>query len=339
MAQRRGVRSNVGESAATRGGELSPASPVASAARPPRWTSGRECWVFRAETPDELCGHHAELIGSALTPGETVQYLLYSPLCEARDGPFNVGGVPGSHAVALTTMRLLVSHDPHSDRGGRSVRAIDLGAVDSLEIGGALTLAWFVVRYSGPAGPASCPVLFSAHGLDHFRAIVRAYLDRRPHAPAVDASALRWPGVLRETPAFLASELAPLTRDMDPPLEIVRTPERWTRERRPWGSRAVCLSAMGLLAATPLGLLCAASEPPTSPGGVSFGVNVTAVRSDRVASAFVSSRTVNGTAVSLLRVHAGAASGGTELEVPFDERDRASAERLAQLASSGRGGW
>jgi hypothetical protein len=304
----------------------------------PRWTSGRECWVFRAETPEELCGYHPRLIGSALTARETILYLLYSPLFEAGDGPFQVGGAPGSHAVALTTKRLLVSRDPHSEREGRSVRSIDLGSVHSIEIGSALTLAWFVVRYAGPGGPAACPVLFSAHGLDHFRSIVRAHLDRGPRAPAPGPPALDWPGVLRETPAYLSSELAPVTRETDPPLAVLRTAERWAGERRPWGGGAVCLLAAGLLAATPLGLLWAASETRTRPDGLSFGVNVTAVRSDRVASACISSRAVHGTAVPVLRVRAGDGPAATELEVPFDERDLASAESIVHLASSWRGG-
>jgi hypothetical protein len=218
------------------------------------------------------------------------------------------------------------------------VPSIDLGSVHSIQIGGALTLAWFVVRFSGPQGPAARAVLFSTHGLDHFRSIVRAYLARSPSVPVPGPPALDWPGVLRETPTFLRSELAPLTRDADPPLALLRSAERWTDRRRPWGRGALCLSAAGLLAATPLGLLWAVSEARTRPDHLSFGVNVTAVRADRVASASISSRATHGTPVSVLRVRAGDTSAATDLEVPFDEPDLASAESIAHLASSWRGG-
>jgi hypothetical protein len=216
------------------------------------------------------------------------------------------------------------------------VPSIDLGSVDSIEIGGALVLAWFVVRFSGPAGPAACPIVFSAHGLDHFRVVVRASLDGGPSVRAPAPPALDWPGVLRETPAFLRSELEPVTRGAEPPLAVLRTPERWARAGR--RREAVRLSAGGLLAVTPRGLLWAASEARTRPDGLSFGVNITAVRSDRVAGASVSSRAVQGTVLPVLRVHAGDNPAGTEVEVPFDEGDLASAESIARLVSSWRGG-
>lgn len=303
----------------------------------PRWTSGRECWVFRAETPDELCGHHPDLVRSALLPGETVRYLLYSPVFDATDGPFRVGGAPGSHSVALTSRRLLISRDPHSETGRRSVRSIDLGSVGSMETGSALTLAWFVVRFAGPSGPAACSVLFSVHGLEHFRSIVRGYLahGREERLPA--ALALDWPSVWTDTPAFLRSELEPLTLETERPLAVLHTAERWAGGGRRRG-RPACLAAAGLLAATPCGLLWAVSEPRARPDGLSFGVNVTAVRSDRVAGASITTRTVHGETSPVLRVRAGDEPALTELEVRFDERERPSAESIVHLASSWRDG-
>jgi len=313
-------------------------SPDADVGRSPRWTSGRECWVFRAETPDELCGHHPELIGPALAPREALQYLLYSPIFDATDGPFHVGGTPGSHSVALTSRRLLISRDPHTETGRRWVHSIDLGSVSSMEIGSALALAWFVVHFVGPAGPAACSVLFSANGLDHFRAVVRGYLaqGRPPHPP--EASSLDWSSTWSEAPAFLRSELAPLARETPPPLAALPTPERWSAGGRSGRGRTACLSAAGVLAATPLGLLWAASEARTRPDGLSFGVNVTAVRRDRVADASVSTRPVHGTALPVLLVKAGEAPDATELVVPFGEHDRGSAETIVHLASAWRGG-
>ncbi len=153
MAKRRGFSPSAGE----------PQADV------PRWTSGRECWVFRAQTPDELCGYHPRLIGSALHPGEQLHYLLYSPVFDAKDGPFRRGGAPGSHAVGITASALLVSRDPHAEAPRQSITRIALDAV-FVEIGCALALGWFVVRFAGPRGPTSCPDLFGGQGMKHFRA-------------------------------------------------------------------------------------------------------------------------------------------------------------------------
>jgi hypothetical protein len=260
----------------------------------------------------------------------------YSPVFDATDGPFRVGGAPGSHSVALTSRRLLISRDPHGGTGRRSVRSIDLGSVRSMEIGSALTLAWFAVRFAGPEGPGACPVLFSPHGLDHFRSIVRGYLSHEREEGSATL-ALERPGVWRDTPAFLRGEVAPLTRATDPPLAVLHTAERWARGRPP-RSRPARLSAAGLLAATPLGLLWAVSEPRTRPDGLSFGVNVTAVRSDRVADASITCRAVHGTTLTVLRVRVGDEPVTTEMEVPIDERDRPSAEKLVRPATSWRSG-
>jgi hypothetical protein len=297
----------------------------------PRWTSGRECWVFRAESPDELCGHHPQLISSALAPGEPLDDLIYSPIFAAREGPFRVGGEPGSHAVALTPGRLLVSRDPHSEGGTRSVQSIDLGTILAIEIGSALTLGWFVVRFSTPEGAASRPVLFNAQGMPFFRSIVRAYLQPAAAEWAAAAPALDWPGVWQDTPPYLTRELAPLTRETDPPLAVLRTPERWVSEQRRWRRRAVCASAPGLLVATSLGLLWAASEPRMEPDGLSFGVNVTAVRAGRVAGAAISTRE---TRVPLLRARAGDLRTAVELEVPFDRDDMGSAEEVVRQVAA-----
>jgi len=302
-------------------------------ARVPRWTSGRECWVFRAETAEELCGYHAELIASALAPGEPLQYLLYSPRCDATDGPFRVGGAPGSHAVGITPGRLLVSHDPHADRPPRSVLRIDLSVVSALELGSALALGWLVVRFAGPQGPSSCAVTFSSSGIAHFRALVRAYRNLGSRARAPLGEALEWPSVWEDVPSYLRTELEPLTNAAEQPLAVLRSPERWSAEKGRWSTRQVCTSAAGVLVASPLGLMCAASEPRPRPGEWSFGANVTVVRPERVLDAAIQAR---GTTF-LLRLRAGGRAAPHELEVPFDPDDVRSAEQVAQLARSWRG--
>ena len=314
MAERRGFSPSAGE-------------PQAGA---PLFTSGRECWVFRAHTPDELCGYHPRLIGSALAPGERLHYLLYSPVFDAKDGPFRVGGAPGSHAVGITANAFLVSRDPHAEEPRQSITRIALDAVSSVEIGCALALGWFVVRFAGPRGPASCPVLFGGQGMEHFRAVVRAYRRLGRDERALSEARLDWPKVWHNVPTYIRTELEPLVEETERPLAMLRTPERWTAEKRWWGRRPVCASASGLLVATSRGLLWAASEPRPRPEGLSFGVNVTVVRPDRVRGAAIASRESMG----VLRLRAGGKEASYDLEVPFDGEDVALAQEIVHLASA-----
>jgi hypothetical protein len=298
----------------------------------PHWTSGRECWVFRAETPDELCGHHPRLIRSALAPDEPLHYLLYSPVFDAKDGPFRMGGAPGSHAVGITANAFLVSRDPHAEEPRQSITRVPLDAVSFVEIGCALALGWFVARFSGPRGPASCPVLFGGQGMEHFRAVVRAYRRLGHEKPVESKARLGWPTVWEGTPTYIRTEMEPLVEETERPLAMLRTPERWTAEKRWWGRRPVCASAPGLLVATSHGLLWAASEPRTTPAGLSFGVNVTVVHRERVRGAAIGSRESMG----VLRLKAGGREASHDLEVPFGGDDVASAEEIVHLAKAWR---
>jgi hypothetical protein len=298
----------------------------------PRWTSGRECWVFRADTPDELCGYHPRLIGSALAPGERLLYLLYSPVFDAKGGPFRVGGAPGSHAVGITAGAFLVSRDPHAEEPRQSITRIALDAVSSVEIGCALALGWFVVRFAGPRGPASCPVLFGGQGMEHFRAVVRAYRRLGPPERVESEARLDWPRVWQNVPNYIRAELEPLVEEKERPLAMLRTPERWTAEKRWWRERPVCASAAGLLVATSHGLVWAASEPRTTPAGLSFGVNVTVVHRERVRGAAIGSQESMG----VLRLKAGGREASQDLEVPFGGDDVASAEEIVHLARAWR---
>ena len=332
MAQRRGFSSDSGEPP-TEGPAAQSFAPNDPASIP-RWTSGRECWVFRAQDPGQLCGYHPQLIASALAPGERLDYLLYSPIFDAKVGPFAVGGAPGSHAVAITAGRFLVSRDPHTGEQPRSVLRIDLGAVSCLEIGCALTLGWFVVRFEGPEGERSCPVLFSSHGMDHFRAVVRAYRGRDVAERSGGVPAPNWPEVWKGVPAYLRTELEPLLEKDERPLTVLRSPERWTTEKHLWRTRSICASSAGLLIATARGLLWAASEPRLRPEGLSFGVNVTVVRPGRVRGAAIQTRG----GIGLLRVRAGEGTDPHELEVPFEAKDVYAAEDIVHLARAWRGG-
>ena len=330
MAQRRGL-SPTPDPAPDAG------APALGAGEPePLWTSGRECWVFRADRPDQLCGYHPRLIASALAPDESLRYLLYSPIFDASDGPFAVGGRPGSHAVAITPQHLLMSRDPHSDTEPRSVSSIDLPTVSALEIGCALALGWFVVRFGGPQAGGSRTVLFGNIGARHFREIVNIYR-RSLSAPADLPAGIRWPSVWTGVPPYLQSELEPLIEPDERPLAVLRSPERWARRKRLFRHEPVCVAPAGLLLVTSLGVLWAVSEPRLTPDLVSFGVNVTVARWDRLLDAGIGSRVLHETTLGLLRFRVGARCQPLELEVPFDARDIHAAEDIVQLVAAWRG--
>jgi hypothetical protein len=118
--------------------------------------------------------------------------------------------------------------------------------------------------------------------MGHFRAVVRTYRRLGHEAPVESKVRLDWTNVWEGTPTYIRTELEPFVSETERPLAMLRTPERWTAERRWWGRRPLCASAAGLLVATSRGLLWAASEPRTTPDGLSFGVNVAVVRPERV---------------------------------------------------------
>jgi hypothetical protein len=301
------------------------------AARLPRWTSGREGWVFRAESPEQLCGYHSQLVRSALVPGDALHYLLYSPLFESTDGPFRVGATPGSHSLGLTSSRLVVSQDPHAATP-RSVATIELEEVSCLELGSALLFGWLVVRHAESGHPRRHTVPFNSRGMDHFRAVVRAYRRLGQQGSADSEAGLGWSDVWKDTPAYLRSEVEPLIDGSERPLAVVRSPERWEREKG-WRRASTCGSPAGLLVATTRGALWAASEPRRRPEDLAFGVNVTVVRPDRLSGASIATRV----GLGALRLRAGEGAGSHELEVLFDTGDPSGAEKILRLVRAWRG--
>ncbi len=238
----------------------------------PRFFSGRESWLFRARAPEELCGHHADLIGQLLAPDEHVEYLLYSPLREASGAPFGVRNGSGSHAVAVTRDRIIISRDSHRLRQSPTVCQIPFANILVVELGEALTLGWLVVRFVAQDRVADESIFFQSSGIDHFRAAVRAW--RRNVAPttAPDPPAETWRQIWTHTPSYLRSQLAPVLVEDDGPHGALQVGEIWSSvagRRRP-----VCLSGAGLFIVTNHDVLLAQSERPHRPGALVFAVNV-----------------------------------------------------------------
>lgn len=240
-----------------------------------RFFSGHESWVFEARTVSELCGHHATLIGSALRRGEPIDHLVYSPLREIDAGPFGLTRLRGSHALAVTSDRFVVSRDPHRPGQAASVRQAPFADVLTVELGEALTLGWFIVRFVANGQVESEVVCFQSSGIEHFRAAVRAWQahagppavpEPRPGPPDDERS--RWPPHLR-------GQLLPLLPPGERPRLVLYAGEVW--RRGPARRRLACASPETACAVTARTLLVAQSEAPPRRGALVFGVNVTLV--------------------------------------------------------------
>lgn len=237
-----------------------------------RFFSGRECWVFGAARPEELCGHHADLMARALGHDEPVGYLLYSPLREASGAPFGVRDGSGSHALAVTDRRFIVSRDAHQPGRPPIVRGIPFADVLAVDLGEALTLGWLAIRFAVRGDGAAETMFFPSAGIDHVRAALRAWraaVGLFGPRPCPDRA---WEPVWSRTLPWLHSQTAPLLLG-DEPRAVLHVAETW---HQPVGRRSpVCLAGAGLCAVTDSVVLLAQGERPDRPGALAFAVQVT----------------------------------------------------------------
>jgi hypothetical protein len=282
-----------------------------------RFSSGRECWVFSVRGPEDLPGYHPELIASALGPGEPLRYLLYSPLYEASGGPFGVFGTSASHAVAVTSTRIVVSRDPHRDGVSPAARAIPLDCVLSIRIGEALVLGWLVVRFAENGSVQSETVLFRSSGRRHFENAVRATRSGEL-APSAPNPAPQWRTVDSASPPYLRDALPGVVLGGERPTIVLRSSERWrTRSGRRAYPRCLSPSAVAVLSDQALFLL--ESERPSRPGGLAFGVDASIIERKAIRACRVETDVVCGHRLARLVAEIGTSPCTERVEVPFDE--------------------
>ncbi|OFW06617.1 MAG: hypothetical protein A3H96_13215 [Acidobacteria bacterium RIFCSPLOWO2_02_FULL_67_36] len=281
-----------------------------------RFFSGRESWVFRAGNVDQLCGFHADLVAHALRPNEHLQYLLYSPIREADGGPFGIAGGSGSHALAVTDDRLIVSCDPHRPGSSPTVRSIPFSHLFEIELGEALTLGWLVLRFASEDRVASETIFFQSSGMELFRTAVR--LVRRTAAPGgrVDSQAAEWERLLAPSPPYLRNQLAPVLLEDERAQGVVHSPERWSVS----GRSTRCVSPHGVYAVTDCGILLTESEPPPRPGTLVFAVRVVSIPRQMIRAARIITRESPGPRVATVLVQSEAHGIRHQTQVTMDER-------------------
>ena len=142
-------------------------------------SSGREPYVFRVESPDDLrglhIGVHADLMERALRRDEELLYLLYSPIFEAKKAPFGLHASPASHTVAVSKHRFIISENRHMKGIAPTIQSIPFGQVLYVQLGSALSLGWFGIQFVENEKPFCTTLFFTVTGMGHFETLIREY--------------------------------------------------------------------------------------------------------------------------------------------------------------------
>ena len=234
--------------------------------------TGNECWVYRANAVDQLAGHHAALIAGALDRSDPATCLVYAPRRGAEAGPFGLNAPSGSHALAVTNTRFILTHDSHQAGTAPRVRSVPFDGVLAVVMGEALTLGWFAVWFVERGRPAAETIAFSSTGIDYFRAAMRVWRGTTLKGGRIDARELPSQASGAEVPTFLWDQLAPLVLADEPLVDIILGCETWVPSRR---RRRRCASPWTCCLVTGGGILVGQSEAPLEPGDLVFGVIVT----------------------------------------------------------------
>ena len=294
-------------------------------------SNGRESFIYRADGAEELRGAHAALVASALPADESLLYLLYSPIWEGDEARFGVRGEPASHAVAVTDRRFVVSRDLHTAGAEPTVCDIPFDRVLCINLGIALLMGWFSVRFARGGKPHCLSLLFKSSGFDHFAAAARTYRSRCGGDP-------RWGRVDSHPPPAGASSsradpvrgvLCQVMLEGERPACEVRHQARWIREKRRWKEVSRGLVGEGVLVLTRRGLLYASSEPDTAEDLWSYGRNVLVMPSEAVVSARIVTKSEHRLSIGHLRLTLARGSASVEIDVPFDDSPTAGAREIA----------
>jgi len=301
-------------------------------------SSGKEPYVFRADKPDDLLGVHVDLMEKTLRRDEGLLYLLYSPICQERKGPFGLYATPGSHAVAVTKHRFIISEDQHMEGIAPTVQSIPFDQVFYVELGNALLLGWFSIEFIVDEKP-SCATLFfpATTGMKHFGIAVRKY--RRMTGPAYDrlpVDAIDWADIWQRTPKTEVDHLRPLILREELPFNMLRSSERWILRKRRWKSIPVYLSTNGILVSTNFGFIHATDEPCIRPEIFSFGVKASCIPFETLRSTQLLEKSMYGRPLCFLRLKIARGNVTVDFDVPFDESNLKHSEDLAHFLAQNR---
>lgn len=140
------------------------------------WEStGNEDWVFAVKHPCELIGAHAKLIDALLSDSEKVGYCIYAPRVPSTSTPFGLEAAESSSGVCVTDKRFIISNDKHISGMDPALSSINFEDVLSFNIGSAMLLSWFSLRFMSRGEPEQITILFSSNGKHHFQKALRVF--------------------------------------------------------------------------------------------------------------------------------------------------------------------
>jgi len=296
-------------------------------------SAGKKPYVFCAKKPDDLPDVHADLMEKALNRDEGLLYLLYTPICQERNGPFGLQATPASHSVAVTRHRFVISKDRRIKAIAPSLQSIPFNQVVSVELGNALFFGWLSIRFAVDE-KASCTTLFfpSATGMRHFGLAVSEYRRMtRPTHGLMPSKIIEWADVWRHTPKTEVDHLKLLIIKEEIPFNWLRSSERWVLRKSRGKSVPSYVSQNGILISTNIGFIHATEEPCTRPEIFSFGVNASCIAFDGLKSAQVLEKSLNGTRFCFLQLKIARGDVTIDFDIPFDGSSLTDAENLARF--------
>jgi len=291
-------------------------------------SNGREPAIFRANQPKDLMGVHAELIAKALRPNERLRYLFYSPIRESEIMPFGIDAKVGSHAVAVTEDRFLISSNLHVGGITPTVQNIPFTQVVVIEFGESLLLGWIAIRFLEKEMLSCVSLFFPSPGIHHLEAAIREYrkmnFTRNFNYPL--SGNISWPYVWHYTPKPSVDLLRSIVVEEEWPLSAFRSSETWEMDSR--RRSKICLVTDGILLVTNRGFIYAQDESPIRPGMLSFGVNVCCIPHESVKSVARIEKKHDSNRLHYLRLGLGRNGVAIRYHVPFDPDWSASVESL-----------
>jgi hypothetical protein len=298
---------------------------------------GNKPSVFHAQRPSDLPGVHADLISKTLCHDEELLYLLSSSIVAGEKGLLGSCVTSGSHSVALTKHRFIISQDRHIEGIAPTVQSIPFRQVLYLELGSALFVGWFSIEFVGDGRPSSAKLFFpAATGMKYFGMALQKY--RSINGPAYDllpVQPMEWAEIWRRTPKTVVDHLKPLIPGEELPFIMLRCSEQWILRKRQRKGVPAYLSTNGVLVSTNFGLIHATEEPFTKPETFNFGINACCIAFDGLKSAQLLEKSMHGKTLRFLRLKIARGDVAIDFDIPFDPSSQTDAENLVHFLARG----
>jgi hypothetical protein len=289
--------------------------------------------VVCAEKPRDLPGVHADLMEKAIAGEEELLYLVYSPICQERDGPFGLKATPASHAVGITKYRFIISEDRHLKGIPPTVQSVPFNQMFSVELGNALFFGWLSIQFVVDE-KRFCKTFFfpATTGMKHFGIAVSQYRRMtRPTHDLLPSKKIDWRDIWRHTPKTETDHLRPLILQEELPFNMLRSSEQWILRKRKRKNIPTYLSTNGILVSTNFGLIRATEEPFTKPEIFGFGVSASCIAFDGLKSTHLHEKSMNGTRLCFLQLKLARGNVTVGFDISFDGSSLKDAENLVHV--------